>query len=234
MNRVAKNRYLRNLGDHYVKIGNMNIIIQPEAETLDLVNKYLGDTKNQVIHIFEIYPVSIPNLLSAICESVDHGTKIFIHIPKMLKDYIKLVRPKIDKLERRVKFVIDSKEVVFKYYDKYFHYPKYFKISFDSDYYNFYIHVFKDFKTCALPRTQYDYDKNGSVKTEPQRKYPELFRDEIIKNFKKNNPKGIVKTFKDDDEIWEFLIENGKIHINTEEEEDDKISVLIDGEEETI
>ena len=214
MNQLCRNRYFKRLDEHYVRIGNINILIQPNAETLDLLRKYLGDTRNQVIHIFELYPVSIINLLAAICTSVHPETKIFIHIPRILKDNVRLVKPAIDELGRRVKFITERKEVSFKYYEHY--YPKYFKISFSKDYWNYYIHIYEEVKTYGLSASQYLISDNNAIRTEPQRKHPELFRDIIINNFKKSNPKGIVKTFKNDDEIWEFLKENGVVNIEEE------------------
>ena len=35
--------------------------------------------------------------------------------------------------------------------------------------------------------------------------YPELFKEEIIERFKNITPDGILKSFKDDEDIWEFV-----------------------------
>lgn len=231
MFKLGKIRHFKRLDEHYVKIGNINILIQPNADTLKLVNDYLEDTENQVIHIFELYPTSITNLLSAICTSVHSSTKIVIHIPHMLKDYVRLVKPDIDKLGRRVKFITERKEVQFKYYEH--GYPKYFKLSFDRDYWNYYIRIYDEIKTYGLPKSQYFISDDNSVRTVPQRKNPELFKDDIIKNFKKSSPKGIIKGFKTDDEIWDFLIENGVVCIENDKEPE-KLEVMIDGELEEI
>lgn len=222
MQQSTKNRRFKRLDEHYVRIGNINILIQPNTDTLELLKTYLGDTGNQVIHIFELYPVSITNLLSAICASVHQKTKIFIHIPHMLKDFVRLVEPNIDTLDRKVKFITERKEIVFKYYE--YFYPKYFKISFGKDYWNYYIHIHEEVKTYGLSTSQYFISDDNSIRTKPQRNYPELFKDDIIKNFRKSNPKGIVETFKDNEDIWNFLIENGVISID---KEDDRTTELI-------
>ena len=127
MSNLVTNRRFKRLNEHYVKIGNINILIQPDLDTLNLLRDYLGDTGNQVIHVFELYPISIPNLLSAICESVHLKTKIFIHVPRMLKDFVRVVEQMIDTHDRKVRFITERKEVIFKYYEHQF--PKYFKLS---------------------------------------------------------------------------------------------------------
>ena len=48
-------------------------------------------------------------------------------------------------------------------------------------------------------------------------------RNQLIEEFKKHCPKGILEVFKNDDEIWEYIIENSEIKI-----EDSQISELID------
>lgn len=232
MYQATKNRRFKRLDEHYVKIGNINILIQPNADTLELLKNYLGDTENQVIHIFELYPIAITNVLSDICTAVHPRTKIFIHIPRMLKDFVRLVESNINILNRRVRFITERKEIVFKYYEHF--YPKYFKISFGKDYWNYYIHIHEEVKTYGLPASQYFISDDNSIRTKPQRRYPELFKDDIIKNFRKSNPKGIVETFKNDNEIWDFLIENGVVHIDMNKDEGEKIEVIVNGEIEHI
>lgn len=231
---IAKNRHFKRLDEHYVKIGNMNILIQPNSDTLTLLEDYLKDTRNQVIHIIELYPVSIQNLLSAICTTVHPDNKIFIHIPHMLKDYVRLIQPEIDALGRKVRFITERKKIVFKYYQ--YGYPKYFGITFDKDHWNYYIHIYEDVKTYGLAKSQYFVSDDNSIRTVPQRNYPELFREDIINNFKKSNPKGIVEGFSTDDEIWEFLIENGIVHIEDDKEEkyNEEVEVMINGKLEKV
>lgn len=41
-----------------------------------------------------------------------------------------------------------------------------------------------------------------------KQRYPELFRDKCIKKFKNKCPKSILEEFEDDNDIWDWMIEN--------------------------
>ena len=45
---------------------------------------------------------------------------------------------------------------------------------------------------------------------------PELFKDQIIENFKKATPELILKSFKDDNDIWDYINKNGEWSVKEE------------------
>ncbi len=50
----------------------------------------------------------------------------------------------------------------------------------------------------------------GAVKNYMQCRFPELFKDKILASFKESCPEGILKSFKNDDDIWGFILQNGE------------------------
>ena len=49
----------------------------------------------------------------------------------------------------------------------------------------------------------------GIFETADMRLNPEMFKDKLIETFKKQCPNGILKSFKDDEDIWNYVMEQG-------------------------
>ena len=64
----------------------------------------------------------------------------------------------------------------------------------DIDYYNPTINILNVDERDSLP-----FRSNCNTQ------YPEMFKEEIIERFKNITPAGILKSFKDDEDIWEFV-----------------------------
>ena len=50
---------------------------------------------------------------------------------------------------------------------------------------------------------------------------PDEIRTKLIEEFKKDCPKGILEAFKNDNEIWEYIVENSQITVKFEDEENE-------------
>ena len=48
---------------------------------------------------------------------------------------------------------------------------------------------------------------------------PQEVRYKLIEEFKRTTPKTILSNFKDDNDIWEFIVENSKITVKLDEED---------------
>lgn len=58
--------------------------------------------------------------------------------------------------------------------------------------------------------TGYTVPNPGAVQNYVQAKYPNLFKDDIIKRFKESCPSRILKVFHDDNDIWDYILEEGE------------------------
>lgn len=54
------------------------------------------------------------------------------------------------------------------------------------------------------------YDESAPVQNDLQMRNPEKYKDEIISRFKATTPLGILKSFKDEDAIWDFIMVKGE------------------------
>ena len=60
------------------------------------------------------------------------------------------------------------------------------------------------------------HKKNGYFANESEERHPELFKDEIIANFKATTPLGILKTFKSEEDIWNYIVAERNYRTATE------------------
>jgi len=52
-------------------------------------------------------------------------------------------------------------------------------------------------------------EDNGIFGTEEMKLNPEMFKDKLIEGFKKECPERILITFKSDDDIWDYIMQQG-------------------------
>lgn len=186
--------------EKYFKINNMHIFVQPSACDMNIFEE-ISKKKNQRIHIFEINPLAIKENLIEIINMVQDDTKVIIHIPYMVKDYALLLRKELGNIQKKWKIITEKSEVEFKCY-------LHIKFTKDDDYYSIQTYIgVNDFK---LPRNIYDYKTNASFRSLVQLNNPEIFKDTIIKNFKKSAPHGILRSFTNDSDIWDYIMEQGE------------------------
>ena len=101
--------------------------------------------------------------------------------------------------------ICESKDVVFKF-SKYNEFIVRFTEEYSCHRVTSYIHI-NEFHRAGIPKYFYNISgcEGSVIDTVPKRDKPELFKDLILKRFKQISPSGILKLFKNDDELWEFI-----------------------------
>ena len=194
----------------YYRVKNNHIFVQSvDADTMDSVKKLML-INNQHIHIFELHIPAINNVLESIVKSVTNRCKLTIHIPKEMKDYKTYLEHRYADINtnwhielhgrRKIDFIIKRKyDGVHGLLVRFTHHDGMFGVSSEryvmSDSYEIPAHVY------------YLSNRQSYIQTRIQLAHPDLFKDEIIKNFKKVTPKEILSGFKTDDDIWNFILE---------------------------
>lgn len=220
---------MRNNIAGYYKAKNNHVFVQLSVEHLDAISEIV--TKgNQRIHIFEIYPLAIPNLIRAVIDTVNGKAKLVFHVPHMMRDYAVLIRDWNKDVNKPYKITIDGSNVVFSMmssHDNDLNKSLVLRYSMNTYFYSISTTVSCVYGTNSLPVNQ--YQSGGIFDTVVKQRYPELFRDECIKKFKNKCPKSILEEFEDDNDIWDWMIENllTKFEIKAEDdieyvENDDK------------
>ena len=72
------------------------------------------------------------------------------------------------------------------------------------------------------PFAAYDCARNisnnmGPFDTMPKVIAPELFKDQLLAKFKKECPPGILSSFSGDDDIWDYMLNNGEWRVEDNE-----------------
>lgn len=186
----------------YLRVENNHIFIQINSDDL---NKILSDEllvhgSGQHIHIFELYPSAVINGIESLCSSITKN-KVIIHIPKYMRDYDIFIKNKLKEIKGNWKIQIESKPVLFK--SKKDAISRSIYVSFEEENNLCILKVWKVASSFMIIKNR--YDENAL-----RMKYPELYKDRIIKSFKKKTAKGILSSFKDDEDIWNFIMEESK------------------------
>jgi hypothetical protein len=213
--------------ERYYKINNNHIILQISYDHLKEIIETSANKPMQHYHIFEINPPVVDTLIMALIDTVHIHSKVIIHIHPEMKDMKTYLEYKIrnneetkDKTNWRV--IIDDEMVVFNWrLDGYKNKALGFegnirhcivKWSHINDQYT--VQIFFDLMAFLFNDSWYlPYCDNNQQKDAYSRifqsriscKYPEMFKDELVKRFKKFTPAGILESFKDDDDIFNYL-----------------------------
>lgn len=214
----------------YYKINNHHILINPFGDIVNMFMEQASQIRSKKVHMIvtewnDDIKKSIIRILTS-NNFTRNRDKYFIHIPKMCKDIIVLINADedmkrynykiiIEGNSRKLKFVLNVKEynnieitdaeLVFDIRKNWFLGRG---ISVDLNMISIIenrissinIHLSDSISNA------HSYGFEGIFSSKYRRNDPELFKNEIIKSFKKQTPNGIIKSFKNDDEIWEFIM----------------------------
>lgn len=212
----------------YVRIKNNHIFIQGDGGTwLDHRDEILSKS-NQRIHIFEICPLPVLSLFECIINDCPSSHKVIIHIPRFIKDWAAVINHHIhinlndsECCKAKWKVITERTATKFVYYED--DMRKSFVVSFDLDNRNLFIHSHIEHLTYMIQRAHYKRPGGlRAIMTEPQRKYPYLFKDTIIKQFKRSSPKGILESFTNDEDIWGFILDEFDLKVSEDEKQYDE------------
>lgn len=214
--------------ENYLRIKNNHIIINPNLTSrnslyLNLVILDNTIVENQRIHLFiSKYDNDVNENVIYILEHFATKCKITIHIPKIVKDLKVVIEEDIKKFKdiHKVEFLnckvfAESKGPSFQIHNKFW---RCFNdglndkiiIVYDNDGIHVSYSLFDIKYSSYFYKTTKEHEKPGAIRSKPQKEHPELFKDLIIKQFKESTPEGILKSFKSDDDIWDYILGNGE------------------------
>lgn len=208
---------------NYYHIKNNHILVQPDIDMWNAVKDEILSKHNQHIHIFELVPLTIQNTLEYIInQNCERTNKLFIHVPRMVRDTATVLDYMLKGLtDNPYRIITERKGASFTYNKD--NKRQLLSIKYENDD-NQYIIKLGDDIFCIrdidyiIPNNKFLY-----IKTVPQRRYPDIFRDIIIKRFKQYTPPGILKSFNNDNEIFDFIKEElSNINEENEGDEDDE------------
>lgn len=218
----------------HMRVGNTHIFVNPGSKAdhgfAKEIVKTITNKRNFKFHIFifNAWVLDDENkdqfveLIKALIDNPSDMPKIVIHIPNRMSDIKVLCDYVLDEAgiptfvkESRIKYALERRGCSFKI-------PRdprtSYLMTFDYSYRSVEIKIeVKSFEFSGFDPSYCSFGgKPGAVKNLVQAVHPELFRDKIIAGFKESCPEGILKTFKTDDEIWEYITENGEWSVKEE------------------
>lgn len=191
---------------NYIKNGNINILINintiEELSTKCPVSNQSW-LKNQNFHLFITDKDLITEDMRKMVSEISISRKVTIHIPKPIEDIKILIDEMLDGIKCVI--LIEKKGVEFSYYDTNT------KSNYDLEF------IYEDdkinisFKFIDFYYENYFINKTyRGITNKVMRERPEIFKDKIIKNFKNETPKGILENFDNDEDIWDYILSQGK------------------------
>lgn len=198
----------------YYKINSQHIFVQLRDHWMEYV-KLFENSVHQRVHIFEIVPLAIPDCYKYIIEKVSDTSKVIIHYPKEMKDAKKWLEHLLSDEQweghnKHWKVVCDGKPVTFTwnyYINPLVYTRRSFSVGFKHERGQFQVLTYVSGHGFTIDEsTYYNCDSiNTPIDTKIKADNLELFKDDIIKRFKKLNPEKMLEAFNDDEDIWEYL-----------------------------
>lgn len=217
----------------YYKLGIQNILFNPDSQDVaSLVNNI---NSRQKIHIFITNwdEDALINILTCLDCAVSTISKVYIHIPKICSDLKKIIINEIDN-KYKYKILIEGNNAT-KFSTERGIYRKCRReciisdvpltsdatLSIDVQNFNLVAELnmltFNEghngiwkINLVNLPIHKSDFNREGVFSSKYRTENPDLFRDEIIKDFKRKTPKGIINSFINDDDIWDYIMEKNE------------------------
>lgn len=196
-------------------VKNFNLISSLPPNAVKKVHIFVTNHTALNYHLLEM----VRRYTSEEAKKNDSYIRIVLHFFKEditnQNSLIALFKITFEDLIKRVSWAMDKRDIVFsdeknKNYKATIIYTKNFlRIKFGG----------KGYKSISARFYEYEYNQNpdlnadnsGIFEKPEERINPEMFKDKLIAAFKEKCPKGILKGFKSDDDIWDFIINNSEI-----------------------
>ena len=204
---------------NYIRIRNIHILINVSESNYYHLENVVGNKMNQVFHIF-VTEFNDNKPLIRLIKRYGTSAKIIIHVPYKLSDLKKTIDMDIKNAlynvynkndpEEKYKIIVERKNVSFAVNDLN---QMMIDVDFDKKMIKLSIRLYEEeFSSYFYKGINMSHHKSGTgaIRTMPQMKFPELFKDKIIKQFKESTPDGILKSFKNDNDIWDYIMGNGE------------------------
>lgn len=202
----------------YIKIGNIHVLIGIDSKSIINI-KAIEDVSNQNVHIFLTSPDDINDDFREIVKVVSmfmDDTRLTVHIPRFIRDTKPLIDIKqfvtIDgrKVHPYCTLVCESKGPSFRIPGT----DKMLDITYTKKGVMAAVRVYDKqytgYKVRGCDQNSKDPKARGAVNSIPRMNNPEMFKNEIIKSFKESCPDGILSSFRNDDDIWEYIMGEGE------------------------
>lgn len=198
-------------------MGNKHIYVNPTDECLQHKAKAVGNKKEKRVHIFlpSAYILRNDNFkkfMEAWFTDPKDVPSVTIHIGKNMPDMkVVLTQYYIPRLDTVVKApsikVFCEDQVLFKIRDSH---PFFIKFA-----WNKIGKLVVNLEIESYPQSGYekhycDHQPASVVMNEIQAAFPSVFKDRMIQAFKEKCPPGILKIFKSDDAVWEYILQEGE------------------------
>ena len=224
---------------NYMCIGNMHIFINfnhDNFEYITSINPRSVQTIHVFITTHAAINNDLKMLIGKykkfVVDGQEYRSKIVIHLPRRIKELKTLIEKFLGPeyvvdngyiliAERKgPRFMLDSYPDCFEYIDNWLNiiYDKSsIKITMTREPGHPKKHVLYgrggypiSIKFPEYPYNVIDKDNDpGIFETAEMRLEPEMFKDKLIAGFKENCPEGILKSFKTDEDIWDYIMEQG-------------------------
>lgn len=208
---------------NYLRIANTHIFINFTKHNMDYLSM-LRPGSIRKIHIFITNHASINETLRFLLKRATSDQRILIHIPKSISELNAFLHTFIgEEEEGKYTSIIEKEPFIFgSELDD-------FKITIRFNKTELKVQL-SPFRTDPFKPSRYgiefpNYPYNGASEEEQgifenveMRIDPMKFKDQLITAFKKNCPEGILKSFKTDDEIMEYIMQQGEWAVKEEEQ----------------
>jgi hypothetical protein len=220
---------------NYMCISNTHIFINFDNKDLEQLN-ILKPGSVDTVHIFitthsainASLKMFIEKYKNLVIDGKKYNVRIILHLPVAVKEFVPLVKKFLGP-EEGYKLLVERKGPKFSldtYPDSFHSIYTWLEIIYGEN--SLKLDITRSINSnwigsygkggypTIIKFPEYPYniiDKEndpGIFESAQMRLDPDMFRDKIIKAFKEKTPEGILKSFKNDDEIWEYIMQQGQ------------------------
>ena len=194
---------------NYIRTNNVIIMLNPTSDVIRYMNDNVIIRSSYKVHIFVTdFRIFNEEFVKEFDQLTDFA-KYYIHIPKKLKDIKPIAEKYISELleHKEIKILLEKVGPIFRTSSMiYGYYP------ICVTYHDEYLEIYLQLKSSGFNSTYFGIGSvaEGAFRNGPQMAYPEIFKQNIINNFKSVTPLGILKTFKNEEDIWDYINHKGE------------------------
>lgn len=185
---------------NFIKVGNKNIFIGINNEDIDKILPGVVKTNNQKIHLFIGQKKEIEVLIRALTIFNDNArstTRLFIHIPYELKDLYTYTKKKCSSLLNDDAILLTERR-----------FPVFKNTTGNINAYELKVEYTGGEINASTNIASHECMINNNdspIQNDIQLENVDENKDEIIGRFKATTPLSILKSFRDEDDIWDFI-----------------------------
>lgn len=195
--------------------GNHRVYIDPDCKYIIAQARAMSHKRDRRIHIFLtnvrcVRTKEFIEFMESLFQEVNQEPVVTIHVSYEMEDLKKylheIVFPSMHtEYVPKIRVFCERKPVLFLMDGA--RYRKWLKF----EWINNQLRVYYELDTYPLRGYQIsNKGKPGAIRNTLQRNYPELYKDKIIQNFKESCPEKILKNFTSDDDIWDYIMQEGE------------------------